>query len=216
MATTIISGAAAIDDSLVEKFIFSKNWGAHWYGRCEGFGGPVPKNAVIKLDESLISSGAISEARFHWYESGFSGTNDGRIYRIAHGNIWTNEGTKDGATATAGEVTGGWRIYNTDEWLGGKTYCHSYGIDYDADASPPLLSGLNSAGWRQTILPSVWFSDWRDAVRNSNGFVAIGPANGAFVIWDSTENPGNPPYFEIDTADGPAGHRTFIDMAMHQ
>lgn len=145
--------------------------------------------ALIRISSSSIPGGTITGFRLKMYSTaGF----ETHVFFIADANDWV-EGTAQGGQQT-GSCCWNYCKFSDQNWAGSPG-CGTSGTDYDTDGSPPSHTPI--IGWNTFTLKPEWPPLWRDGARVANGMLFF-PQVGGWFGWKSTENAGNPLYFEVD------------------
>ena len=199
MATTVLSGTAAIEDN----YMISSSGNTNCGGRTEreiGYSVGIRFRGLNRIIGS-IPDGQITGVRYFEYVKYLAGSGKIDLYQIKSANDWV-EGTSAGGTQT-GSSCYAYAKYNTQSWAG-TSGCGASGTDYVADASPPG-STILSAGWNQFDCRTEWAEDWKSGSGEGNQgwFTRANLENGSLLIrTHSTEyGTGLQPYMEIDAID---------------
>lgn len=152
-----IRGAEAIDDTFLNNANSETSWGAYggvWYGTSFGW------RPIVRFDASLVPSGLVLSAAFHFHAGDFYNTGYQRViaaYRLSDANEWD-------------EASASWSARADGAPWAGADGCSLAGSDYVADNDPPVVNPVQ--GWNELELPAAWVKAWRDGSVN-NGFMLV-------------------------------------------
>jgi hypothetical protein len=204
--TVQITGATDIDDTYLSEGQPEINGGVY---RWSFWGGIFIANNVYRMVERIATStipadGTITGFRMYGTRiaTGYSAVGDNMdAYRITAGNDW-NEGVKNNAQSTVGEVCWLWRRFWQAYWLG-TAGCGTSGTDYVADPSPPTMSYTAYTSGSDVpftiTLDPAWPVIWRNAGDNKGMmWRSRTEANETFFWFYSSDSPTTPAYYEID------------------
>ncbi len=196
--TTVIQGAPDIEDALIFSSVSDANWG----GRPD----IIVSNTIHALSRvaaSALPAGTIDDFRHVIRVGGIASINPLELFFIKDANDWV-EGTNNGTTQV-GSCSWNHAKNATQSWAG-SAGCSTSGTDFEASGSPPSEI-LPANSFVTFTLPTVWASDWRDAVKAANGHVGFMVDASNNKTWFSTEQAGPSirPAYEVDFTTGPAG-----------
>lgn len=201
MATTTISGTAAVEDAMLfDGSAGDTNFGGGLTlaaGRQAS--GPFLYRSLVKFDASLIPAGTVDAMRMiftQWRHSSSGGT--AKWYKVLKSFV---EGTSNGGIQV-GSCTWNSREHGSLLWA---TPGLGDGTDYETDASPPeyvVPTGTGADAVRTVALKAAWASSARDTAIWCR-IVITNAAVDNRLLMRSTEH-ASPPYFEVDVS-APAG-----------
>lgn len=193
MATTIISGTSAIEDTVhigTNVAHYDKNYGTSSslaYDNHSGY------SCMLRMLTEFIPLGDIFEVLFSWKPSG---GHIPTIYRITESNNWV-EGTANGIPEI-GSPCWNWCKYNTQAWAG-SLGCATPDVDFETINA--ATDGFKGGGAIASIpLPVSWFTDWRSEEFINNGFI-LKSTSISNVFVPSTEDTSDQPFFTVNYLD---------------
>jgi len=190
MAFLSISGTASIEDTCITSGTPDGNFGNNtfvFHGDNDAW------RSLVRVTQAALPNGSVSGFRFFAYE-----VTAGRVltgFHVADANDWV-EGTSQAGGTQAGSCCWNHAKYDTQSWAG-TVGCGTSGTDFDADASPPGLT-TQTAVYNEWTLYTAWAMNWKSGARAANGFIIFDGSGAIARKFNSTENAGNQPYFEVD------------------
>lgn len=183
--TTVLSGAMAIDDTVLSSANPNNNYGTYIRYHFQN-----TYNTLVRLNALPVFPGTITGFREKMYVSAAPSPTSIRAYKIKSANTWV-EGSGSGSPMSG---TSCWNYckYTTQAWAGAAG-CSLDGTDYDSNPSPPTVS-ITTTGWITLELPPAW-------VGANMGFIIL--CSDAFAVAAYSSDSGTTPaYFEIDYVAG--------------
>lgn len=189
-----------IDTQLVnwDGVATDRNYGASAAIQSNHYGTGEIASPMFRVDLSVYSSIEVLDARFGIviYAGLFDLTIDWHEVLVD----WI-EGTKDGATAGAGEPCWDWREYNTTAW--GTAGCTGDGVDRNGTPDGSATITGTSSDYHLPITNAL-AQKWINSDSNNHGVIVPvqTPVSSRYIFIRSSEN-ANKPYFYMEYTESP-------------